>query len=112
MNIKFTYFCKPGRFLSYREHFVYLGGWINPPRYIVLQHGSLSAIEYRTIMQKGTIAIREEPGKNYSYLEEWVPRSDLRRHREMDLLTIGKLRQKQYNLFVGMVKSYNRRIIQ
>lgn len=111
MNIRFTYLCKPGRFLNRQEHYVYLGGWINPPGYIVLQHGFLSAIEYRMIMQKGTIAIREEPGKNYSYLEQWASRSDLRRRREIDALTIGKLRQKQYNLFVGMVKSYNRRII-
>lgn len=111
MNVKFTYFCKPGRFLSCREHYVYLGGWIAPPGYIVLQHGFLSDIEYKMIMQKGGIAIREDPGKNYSYLEQWVPRSDLRRRREMDSLTIGKLRQKQYNLFVGRVKCYNRRII-
>lgn len=111
MNVKFTYFCKPGRFLSCREHYVYLGGWIGPPGYIVLQHGFLSDIEYKMIMQKGSIVIREEPRKNYSYLEQWVPRSDLRRRREMDSLTIGKLRQKQYNLFVGMVKTYNRRII-
>ena len=112
MNVKFTYFCKPGQFLAYREHYVYLGGWISPPGYIVLQHGYLSAIEYRTIMQKGSIFVREEPGKNYSYLEQWASRSDLRRRREMDFLTIGKLRQKQYNLFVGMIKSYNRRILQ
>lgn len=111
MNIRFTYFCKPGRFLSCREHYVYLGGWIIPPGYIVLQHGTFSAIEYRAFMQKGTISIREDPGKNYSYLEQWVPRSDLRRHRENDYLNIGKLRQKKYNLFVGMVKCYNRRII-
>lgn len=112
MNIRFTYFCKLGRFLNRREHFVYLGGWISPPGYIVLQHGFLSDIEYKMIMQKGFILIREDPGKNFSYLEQWVPRSDLRRHREIDALTIGKLRQKQYNLFVGMVKNYNRRIIQ
>ena len=111
MNIRFTYFCKPGRFLSCREHYVYLGGWINPPGYIILQHGSLSAIEYRTIMRKGFISIREDTGRDYSSLEEWTSRPDLRNYRENHLLTIGKLRQKQYNLFVGTVKCYNRRII-
>lgn len=110
-DMKFTYYCKPGRFLSCREHFVFLGGWIHPPGYIVLQHGTLSPVEYDQIMRSGLIRIYEDQGSDMTYLEQYIPRADQRAYWENNVLPVGKLRQIKYNCFVGMIKVYNRRVI-
>lgn len=106
--MKFTYFCRPGRFLRTNEHYVFLGGWIHPPGMIILQHGTLSGVEVREIEKTGQIAIYEDAGGNYSYLEHWVPRADLMAYQRTQKIKVGVLRRKRYNLYIGMIRIYRR----
>lgn len=108
--MKFTYYCEPGRFLSPRTHFIYIGGWIRPEGYIVLQHGNLSYLEHKKITEQGYIRIFENHGVDYSYIEPIAFRSDLQRYRDLNLHRgcVGTLIQKNYNLYAGRVLVYGR----
>ena len=107
--IKFTYFAKYGNGLVAQEHYVYLGGCINPPGRIVLQHGTFSTVEQAQIEKNGFIRVYENSCCDYSYLEQWTENTYLRKYREERQLCIGKLMQKTYNLYIGMVRVYSRR---
>lgn len=110
--MKFTYYCKPGRFLSPREHYIYIGDWIMPEGYIVLQHGNLSYLEYKKILDNGFIRIFEDQKSDYTYIETIVSRSDLQKYRDMNLHRglVGTLTQISYNLYAGHVWIYGRGI--
>lgn len=108
--MKFTYFCVPGRFLSPRTHFLYIGGWIRPEGYIILQHGILSYQEHQKIDKQGFIRVFENRGCDYTYIETIVNRSDLQVYRDTQRQKVGVLTRKSYNLFAGRVRIYGRLI--
>ena len=108
--MRFTYFCEPGRFLSPRTHYIFLGGWIRPEGYIVLQHGNISYLEYKKITGQGFIRVFEDRGSDYTYIETIVNRPDLQVYRDIHRRKVGVLARKRYNLFVGRVWVYGRTI--
>ena len=106
--MKFTYYCEPGRFLSPRQHFVFIGDWIRPDGYIILQHGNISYLENRKIERQGFIRIFEDSGSDYTYIETIVNRSDVQRYRDMRKRKVGILTRKSYNLYAGRIWVYGR----
>lgn len=110
--MKFTYYCAPGSCLTPRMHYIYIGDWIRPEGYIVLQHGNLSYLEHKKITDNGFIRIFEDQGADYTYIEPIVSRSDLQKYRDKYLHRgrVGTLTQKSYNLYAGNVWVYGRGI--
>lgn len=106
--MKYTYYCKPGRFLSPGAHFLYIGDWIRPKGCIVLQHGNLSYLEHKKISEQGFIRIFENRGADYTYIETIVDRPDLQRYRDRVRRKVGLLTRKSYNLYTGHVRVYGR----
>lgn len=109
--MKFTYYCEPGRFLSPRAHYVFIGEWIRPEGYIVLQHGNMSYCEYKNITEQGFIRIYENRESDYTYIETLITRSDMRKYQDQHRRKVGILIRKSYNLYMGGVCLYGRVII-
>lgn len=106
--MKFTYYCVPGRMLSPRAHYIFIGEWIRPEGYIVLQHGNMSYLEYKHITEQGFIRIYENRASDYTYIETLVSRSDMRKYQDLHRQTVGILIRKSYNLYMGRVCLYGR----
>lgn len=106
--MKFTYYCEPGRFLSPRTHYVFIGDWIRPEGCIVLQHGNISYLERKKIIEQSFIRVFEDRGTAYTYIETIVSRPDLQKYRDLYRRKVGVLTQKSYNLYAGHVWVYGR----
>ena len=109
--MKFTYYCKPGKFLSPRAHYVFIGEWIRPEGYIVLQHGNMSYLEYKRITEQGFIRILESRASDYTYIEPLITRADMRKYHAEKSIKVGILIRKDYNLYIGRVCLYGRVIL-
>lgn len=110
--MKFTYFCEPGRFLSPRQHYCYIGDWIRPAGGIVLQHGTFSPAEWSEIQRNGFIRVYEDWKNDLTYLESFSCRDDMRKHQQKYRIRSGTLRQTRYNnMYTGMVMIYGRKVI-
>ena len=108
--MKFTYFCESGRNLSPRTHFLYIGEWIRPKGFIILQHGNISYLEYKKLTGQGFVRIFENRGADYTYIETIMNRPDLQEYRDNQRRRVGVLTLKRYNLYAGRVWIYGREI--
>lgn len=78
----------------------------------MLQHGNLSYLEHKRIIDNGYIRIYEDQKADYTYIEPIVSRSDLQKYRDEHLHRgrVGTLKQIGYNLYAGRVWVYGRGI--
>ena len=98
--MKYTFLCKPGCYGKPGKHYVYIGAWIAPIGYIILQHGSMTYKEFVKFKNDGYIGI-EEDTNNIVRIYQAPLEYHARKYAETRRKTIGRLLKKTDNIYIG-----------
>lgn len=105
--MRYTFFCKLGRFGRPGLHYVYIGGWIRPgPDFVILQHGNLTGSEYRQIRRDGYIKVMSDRNNYIAIYQELLTSYRAKKYHYETAGSIGSLYKKGDNIYIGHVNVY------
>lgn len=106
--MRYTFFCRLGRYGRPGLHYVYIGGWIRPgPEYVILQHGNLTGSEYRQICRDGCVKVMSDRNNHIGIYQEILTSYRAKKYHYETARDIGTLYKNKDNIYIGRVRVYS-----
>ena len=104
--MKYTLFCKRGSCFRADLHFLYIGDWVSPTGFVILQHGLMSEKLLHDIMSDGFARVFLDHRYHTCSLVPWCTDEHQRRISDIELLQqyAGRLIRVKKRLFVGRIR--------